>query len=474
MAIPMLVGVAVVPGLIARLGPERFGALVLAWSLIGYFGLLDLGLGKGLTQYLARRQVEETPAAGQAAIAYAARRIMLLIGLGWAVLLAAISPWIASLLRIPAPMHAEAQQAWLILALNLPLLMWSTCCIAALESRSRFAVISGIRLPQGVATFLLPWAMAYHTDDLRAIIAGLLVVRLVTAVLLAWCARREFRAGPLTPAGHLRQLLAFGGWLTVSNLVGPLLSYFDRFAIAALLSITAVTQYTVPFDALTRLPSVAAAMMGVLFPLLTQAQALRQQASHVIAELLHSATQLLLAFWLPCMVLLAALGPWILHAWVPALAEASTPAWHCLAVGVAVNGFAHLPFSLLQSAGRTDQIARIHLCELPLYGLGLWWGLVHWGIVGAAIAWSSRVVVDCVLLTVCAYRQLPEARRPLLRILRWATGLGTLLTLLAWHPPFPHEQEAAPKLATLLGAGLCAVVWCTYHVRLLRPLRRRS
>lgn len=468
MAIPMLVGVAVVPGLIAQLGSERFGTLVLAWSLIGYFGLLDLGLGKGLTQYLARQQAGGTPVTDQAATASAARRIMLLIGFGWAALLAAGTPWIGSLFRIPAPMHAELQQAWLILALNLPLMMWSACSIGALEARSRFTVITCIRLPQGVATFLLPWALAHHTDDLRALIAALLLVRMVTAVLLAWWARLEFHARRAMPTGHLRGLLAFGGWLTVSNLVGPLLSYFDRFVIAALLSTKAVTQYTVPFDALTRLPTVATAMMSVLFPLLAHAQALRQQTSSAVTDLLQSATQLLLAFWLPGIVLLTFLGPWILHAWVPTLAEASTPVWHWLAVGVAVNGFAHLPYSLLQSAGRTDQIARIHLYELPLYAIGLWWGLSQGGIVGAAMAWSLRVVVDCVLLSACAYRQFPVQH--LLRNLLWAIGLGAFMVVLACKPQLVLGMDAMPK-AHILGAALCSVLWCIFH---LRPLLRRS
>lgn len=53
MVLPMLVGVLTVPGLLQRLGHERFGVLALGWALVGYFGFLDLGMGRALTQYLA-------------------------------------------------------------------------------------------------------------------------------------------------------------------------------------------------------------------------------------------------------------------------------------------------------------------------------------------------------------------------------------------------------------------------------------
>jgi len=48
--IPLGVAVVAVPVLIRALGEGRFGVLALAWALIGYFTLLDFGLGRALTQ----------------------------------------------------------------------------------------------------------------------------------------------------------------------------------------------------------------------------------------------------------------------------------------------------------------------------------------------------------------------------------------------------------------------------------------
>src|SRR5690242_2317057 len=52
---PMLVAVFCIPILVRGLGKERFGVLTLAWALIGYASLFDLGLGRALTQLVAKK-----------------------------------------------------------------------------------------------------------------------------------------------------------------------------------------------------------------------------------------------------------------------------------------------------------------------------------------------------------------------------------------------------------------------------------
>ena len=110
------------------------------------------------------------------------------------------------------------------------------------------------------------------------------------------------------------------------------------------------------------------------------------------------------------------------------LAAASTPIWRWLAVGVLVNGLAHLPFAMLQGAGRTDVIAKIHLFELLPYMAGLWWALSHYGAVGAAVLWSLRVSVDAGLLFAQAFRLFPVWHSFFARIV-FGGLVGALATL---------------------------------------------
>src|SRR4029077_5314415 len=51
--LPMVVGVVTIPLLIRGIGVARFGVLSLAWIVIGYFSLFDLGIGRALTKLVA-------------------------------------------------------------------------------------------------------------------------------------------------------------------------------------------------------------------------------------------------------------------------------------------------------------------------------------------------------------------------------------------------------------------------------------
>ncbi len=217
--------------------------------------------------------------------------------------------------------------------------------------------------------------------------------------------------------------------MTVSNLVGPVMSYFDRFAIAAWVTVAAVTQYTVPFDVLSRLPMVPIAVMGVMLPLLAQTSQSVPGTRPQHYATITLTVNLLLVCWIPGLVLMAWLGPWLLAWWVGTeLAAASTPIWRWLAVGVLINGLAHLPFAMLQGAGRTDIIAKIHLFELLPYIVGLWWALSHYGTVGAAVLWSLRVSVDAALLFSQAFQLFP-VWRPFFAHVASAGLVGTLVSL---------------------------------------------
>ncbi|MCU1256814.1 MAG: Membrane protein, partial [Candidatus Angelobacter sp.] len=52
---PVAVAVVCLPILKRGLGTERLGIISLAWVVIGYFGLFDLGLSRALTKLVAER-----------------------------------------------------------------------------------------------------------------------------------------------------------------------------------------------------------------------------------------------------------------------------------------------------------------------------------------------------------------------------------------------------------------------------------
>ena len=459
--LPLVVGVAVVPAIVHGLGTVRFGFLSIVWMLIGYFGIFDFGLGRTLTKLVADRlgagrENEVASLTSTAVMIVGASGI--LAGLGVALL----AGWIARLTLGGTPtVIPEATSAIVWLAASLPFVLVVTVLTGLLEAYQRFALISAVRLPVGILILVAPLAVLPFSRDLGVITGVLAVLRFLNAVTLAVLTlrvvpalRREalrFRRDLIAP------LLTFGGWLTVSNVVGPLMVYFDRFVVAGMLGSAAIAYYTVPYDVLNRLLLLPQAIQGVLFP---NFALLRAQNSPRVLFLFErsSATNMLLM--LPPLLATLWLARQGLAWWVgDAFAHNSTQVAKILVVGVLVNAMARTPFVFVQGVGRAKWTAILHMSELPFYAVVLWLllrgGL---GIEGAAYAWSGRIFVDTVALYIMTVRLEPRLSRVAWRDLAWVVSACVAALCLALL-----LQSSLARLAILLAVSVvCAAILLTY------------
>ena len=68
-ALPLAVGLITIPLIVRGFGVERFGLLTLAWAVIGYFSLFDMGIGRAITQLIAER-LDKSPVRDVARLAW--------------------------------------------------------------------------------------------------------------------------------------------------------------------------------------------------------------------------------------------------------------------------------------------------------------------------------------------------------------------------------------------------------------------
>lgn len=427
--LPLAVAVFAVPPLIRGLGTDRFGVLTLAWVMVGYLSLFDLGVGRALTRAIAERR-----GAGRgddlAAVTWTALALAFAFGLaGGAAMLALAGPIAGALPRVPPGLRGELRGAVAWLGLSLPFVLGTAGLRGILEAHQRFGVATAIRVPMGVYNFLAPLAVLPWSRDLGAIV-GVLAVGRVAAwaahLAAAWAVMpelRRFRLAPARAAGLLRE----GGWMSVSNVIGPVLVYVDRFLLGAFASLSEVAWYATPFELVTRLLVIPQALAGVLFPAFASDHGARAER----ADALYARGVLgVLVVLFPCALLLSAFAPEVLRLWVGAtFAAHGTVILRWLAAGVVLNAVAHVPFARLQAAGRSRHTAQLHLVETPLYLAGATWAIRALGARGAALAWTTRVALDAVALFALAAAAAPEARAHAPR--RWGALAAALAALLA-------------------------------------------
>ena len=399
MGAPLLVALFAIPLLIDGFGKERFGLLAIIWMGVGYFSLFDFGLGRALTKLVAERL-------GSGDIADLSRLIwtglIMLSALGF---LGGVLVWffshaiVSSVLNVEPSLRAEAVTSFRILALGLPVVVLTSALIGILEAYQRFGLIAAIRVPLGVLTFGGPLLTLQFTPSLIWATLALLGSRLfaLVAYYLAACSANKALCSPRAPdIADIRPFVSFGGWQTITNIVSPLMTYLDRFVVGALLNLRAVTFYVAPYEAFSRIQILPQALMGVVFPAFSTAAAGDPRR---LASLYADSCRFAAFSMLPIAAAAFLFAPEILELWLgQEFAVTSATVVKFLAVGCLTNTLARLPFTALQGTGRPDLVALTHLAELLPYLAVLWWATVHYGIAGAALAWTLRATIDALIL----------------------------------------------------------------------------
>ena len=403
--LPMLVGVVTIPRLLHALGVDRFGILTLTWAVMGYFSLFEMGLGRALTQIVAERSGSrdrvELPD-----IIHTALVMMLLLGIAGGICLVVVSPWIiVRAIKMSPFLHQECLYSFGLMALSTPAVTVLAGLRGILEARQRFLEINILRFCMGILTFLGPWLVSFKTVHLFWVVLSLVAMRYLALIGYYCVCRRtvhEMKEGGTVQYRHWRVLLRFGGWMTVSNLVSPLMVNIDRFFIGAFLSVSAIAYYATPFDMITKVLAVPMAITSVLFP---KFGAMHRNDPNGTFELYRKGLGTIFLILAPVLLLLGLGAPWILLYWLgPDFAHHGTRVMQIMCIGVLMNGLATVPFAFIQGVARPDLTAKFHMAEAPAYLAILWVLGTHFGIVGVAWAWAARVSLDFILLSVAAQR----------------------------------------------------------------------
>jgi len=452
---PMLLAIVAIPLLIKQMGADRFGILTLAWIVIGYFSLFDLGMGRALTKLVAER-VHDEHDPELPGLAWTALFCMLLFGLTGTLIMAPLSPFLVNtVLKIPAALQEESLSAFYVLALSLPVVVSTAGLRGILEAKQRFALINIVRVNLGVLTYLGPLFVLPFTASLTYIVGVLAAGRVLAwFVYLMLCLKYvpALRTRITVQSRYIVPLLRFGGWLTVSNFISPLLEYIDRFIIGALISVTAVAFYVTPYEVVTRLLIIPGAVVAVMFPAFSASFVQNKQRT---SRLFSKTVKWIHLLIFPLALVLIGLAREILQIWIgQEFAQQSTLVMQCLTLGVFINSIAYVPSALLQGIGRPDLTAKFHLLELPIYLVLLYSMIIQFGITGAAIAWLVRVLLDATLLLEFSRRLLPATNRAIQR--SGSILAGSLVLLALAMLPLSLLAKAAYLILAFVGFGLAS------------------
>ncbi|WP_197489861.1 oligosaccharide flippase family protein [Erythrobacter neustonensis] len=444
----VLTSILTIPLYISLIGTDRYGALLVGFVLLGYFGHVDFGLGRAITHRLSSNKEESAVRAG---IVWSA-----LVGaagiavLGGVVVFIAARVFFGSFFEADEALRVEALAASWLFAMCVPIILFTGVSSGAVISLERFGTVSFATVVGNLLSQLLPLLVAaLHLTDLSWLLGASVLGRLASLILIMTSMWRNFLLGQRLVASlqQLRSLFTYGSWIMVTAIVGPLMIMSDRLVIGAAVSAAAVVAYSVPFQIASRTAMLPGSVAQVLFPRLAsqtpeQSLALGKVSVVVIGQLY--------AFMVVGLICLA--GP-LLQLWLgDDLDPRSVLIGQIIIIGFWTNALAYVPFTLIQASGNSRFTGIMHLAELPVYlamlfGLGLTIGLA-----GIALAFTLRTTLDCVVLFVKAGF---TDQATLGRLIGPACGIGVALLAAQWIDGW----LSALTLATAVCIPLLVLCW---------------
>ncbi len=410
----LVVSLVTVPVYLRIVGEARYGILTIVWLLLGYFGAFELGTSRATARLVARYPDD------RGRIFLHALALNLAAGVVGAAILAGLFPLLVGHVFLFSPHQRRALlEALPLIVVAVPATTLGFMLAGTLEGRERFLLLNGIQLTTNVLLQTAPLAVALLVGPhLVLMIAAVVAARLVMLVPLGGAAYAAAR--PLPRPGlervWMRRLLGYGGWVTLTGLITPVMDFLDRFAIATLLGPIAVTEYVVPFNLAARTRLLPASITRALFPRLS---ALERDHARALAR---NSVRRLLALLTPLFVVGLLLVSRFLRWWIGAdFAIRTAPLGQILLVGAWAAGLALVGYVSLQAEGRPAHVAWIRCAEAPLFLGALWWALIRFGLPGAACAWTGWSLLDAGLLLGVG-GLLPGLRRALL------SGLAVLVS----------------------------------------------
>ncbi len=397
--LPAVISIAIIPILIRFYGENQFGMLMICWSIVGYFNVFDLGIGRAITHIISKKISNGDSEYDIAELIRTTLTVALTLGILGGIILWIISDWfVHNILKI-SEFSEENSSIFLLLAITIPIVIVTTVIRSIFEAQHFFKLTSILRGILGVSIFIGPFVAIYFGPNLLNAIIALVIVRFIIFFIHYLILLKSLIIRKKTPILKIRwivEIFKFSSWVTISNAVGPFLDYMDRFFILSIIGSAAVTYYVVPFDILTRLTFISMSISTVLYPLFSKSKEL---IKNEILIALKSSLFIAPILIYPFLITLSAFSQEFLTLWINNIFSEKSAIVVCfLSLGLLINSYAQIIFAYLQAVGRANLTAKLHLLEVTPYLIFLVFAISNYGIVGASAAWFLRGFIDLLIM----------------------------------------------------------------------------
>ncbi|MEZ9855998.1 oligosaccharide flippase family protein [Vibrio breoganii] len=365
-----------------------FGTYLIIMTILGYSGLLELGMSRALikqfsSEYGDKIETKITLASGF--------YTMLGLGLLGTFILLLGSQAAQYFFNLPNSIVIGVK----VSAFALPAILLSQVFYAFLEASLKYRSILKVKLVSSMleGTILILTLLIY--GDLYTLLIAFCIGKYLTlGVVYFYCSGPKLIERSQFSKTKVEGMIKFGGWLAVSSIIGPIMVYFDRFFVSGKFGIEISEQYLAVSELAIKIAIIPTAIARVVFVLMARLSG----NDHRSISLGYSS---IIVGVVPFLALLAFFSEPVLNLVIDEKStELSITIFQLLCIGLAFNAIAQIPFMKLLASGYSKTTAIIHLCELLPYLILLYYATNQYGVFGVAMVWVLRSLVDCVIMAI--------------------------------------------------------------------------
>ena len=396
------------PFVVHSLGNRQYGIWVLLGSLVGYMGLLDLGVRSAVMRYVARHHArsEDGAASDVASAGLAIFTITGLVALTASVVIAWLLPY---LFPIPKELLTIARVVIVIGGLNVASALVSGVFGGAVAAMQRFDLLSSMEVGIGVLRAVAVVAalrLGMGLIALSTIQLGCTLLRLIVqyAFIRRLYPELQYRLRGIQRA-DIGKIFSFSAYTSLLHVSGALIFSADAVVIGAFLPVATITFFSIAASLTDYTRTVISAISQTLTPRASALEGAGQtgELQRILLGVSGGATLVIL----PIAISFLLRGHSFIGLWMgPSYAELSTPVLIVLAIPLIFAAARMVSISAIIGLNQHRMLVPFIVTEgLLNLALSIYW--IHSaGIVGVALGTAIPNFITSVVVIPWALRRL--------------------------------------------------------------------
>ncbi len=392
---PIGLNLVTTPYVVLSLGTDVYGILGIIGVILGYFALLDMGIGAGNIKYVSEYLIKKDFIKINAVI-NSLFFIYLIVGIIICTSIILLSGWfVESVFKVPENMKDVASFAFKIAALGFPISLLNSVYNAVPKAFHRFDIINKIQLILGTFSTLSVVFIIYIGYGFKEVVLVKYLNSIILLIINIFVVRRllpTYKFNLRIDKSTFHKLFAFGIWDLFIKLSNLSIGQLGRMLIGMMLGTAAVTYYIIPQSLTDRINSFTFKLSEIIFPISSQLSA--ENDYERLNRIYIKMTKYFLMFKLSVYIPICMLSYKILQYWIGKdFADEGYLVLIILATGYFINSLGHLGGLITYGMAKLKITAVYTIINFLIIIITIYPLIKIFGIVGSSIAYAISTVI---------------------------------------------------------------------------------